>query len=136
MDPHRPTLVFVYNADGGLLSRWADRVRRVFSIGPRRCRLSALLHSQGALTRQWRGFLAELEASAEVLHRDELQRYAATIRSKELSALPLPAVMLRTGDGPPRPWIGAEAIARARTSEQLQLLIELRWRQLFPWEAA
>lgn len=136
MDDLRPTLVFVYNADGGLLSRWAERARRVFSVGPRRCRLSPLLHSQGALTHQWKRFLAELEASAEVLHRDELQRYASSIRSKELSALPLPAVMLRTGNGPPRPWIGAEAIARVRTAEQLQLLIELRWRQLFPLEAA
>lgn len=126
------TLVFVYNADGGWLERWVGAAHRRLSPANYPCRLCALTHGAIAMRRPWQEFLAGLHAPVEFLHRDQLQRLAASIRSKELSALPLPAVLLRDGDGPPRPWIGADALRAARTLDELQRLIEARWQQRFP----
>lgn len=106
-------LVFVYNADSGLLNTLSDIAHKALSPQTYRCRLCALTHGRLRMRQEWKTYLEGLGVACEFLHRDELaQRYG--IRDAQL-----PAVYRRHGREL-RLCLDHRAIAACRSAEALQ----------------
>lgn len=113
----KPILVFVYNADSGLVNTLLDIGHKIVSPQTYSCNLCALTHSTFSMRDEWKQFVAQLDCPMEFLHRDELaERYG-------LRDVPLPAIFLKTEAGL-RPWIGQEEINRCQSLAELKQLIE------------
>lgn len=115
----RPTLVFVYNADGGFFDRLSDATHKILSPSTYQCDLCRITH--GWLTERgaWSAFIRGLDVDSEFLHRDGFRQ-----RFPGLS-LRLP-VVLRLIDGEPKICIGAEDLAGCSDVEGLMRLVEAR----------
>jgi hypothetical protein len=69
-------LIFVYNADSGLLNSLKDAVHKAFSPSTYPCRLCGLTFGAVSMKPVWRGFVEGLDLPVEFLHRDEFrERY-------------------------------------------------------------
>lgn len=118
----RPTLVFVYNADGGLFNALGDVAHKIFSPETYACNLCALTHTAFGMRREWKEFLESLDARTEFLHADELRsRYGLT----EIS---LPAI-LRRRDASLEEFADSAAINSCTTLDELKQVITDRLRQ-------
>ena len=112
-----PTLVFVYNADSGLVSPLLDIGHKIVSPQTYSCNLCALTHSTFSMRDEWKQFVAHLGYQVEFLHRDELaEQYG-------LRDVSLPAIFLKTATGL-QPWIGQEEINRCQSLADLKRLVE------------
>ena len=120
----KPTLVFVYNADGGLFNLAADIAHKTFSPQTYNCNLCALTHGAFGMKNEWRRYLDALDAHFEFLHADEFKvRRTAEIAEK------LPAVFSQE-NGALKPLISADEINSCRSAEELQQLINARLKDL------
>ena len=119
----QPTLVFVYNADSGLLNVLVDGAHRVVSRKTYPCRLCAITYSFEGMRREWKQFVANLGRPVEFLHRDELKERHG------IEGIPLPAVFLREG-GELTQWIDAEAINQCKSLDDLRSLITRKLKAL------
>ncbi len=116
-DMSEPTLIFVYNADSGLVSTLLDIGHKIVSPQTYSCNLCALTHSTFSMRDEWKQFVANLGCQIEFLHRDELgERYS-------LHDIPLPAIFLKTATGL-RPWIEQEDINRCQSLAELKQLVD------------
>ena len=70
--PDGGRLVFVYNADSGLLNAAKDIWHRVTSPSTYPCALCKLTYGTIGMDRRWRQFVESLDVPVEFLHRDEL----------------------------------------------------------------
>ena len=114
---NEPILVFVYNADSGLVSTLLDIGHKIVSPQTYSCNLCALTHSTFSMRDEWKQFVAQLNCPIEFLHRDELaEQYG-------LRDVPLPAIFLKTETGL-QPWIGQEEINRCHSLAELKRLVE------------
>ena len=112
----QPTLVFVYNADSGTFNALADMAHKIFSPQTYACNLCAITYSPLGMRKEWKAFLAGLDADLEFLHADELRaRYG-------IVGVALPAVFIRRAGGLDL-WIDAPSINACRTMEDLKSLI-------------
>ena len=85
----RPTLLFVYNADSGLLNALKDMAHKALSPGTYPCGLCATTYGPLAMRSEWKAHVAALPYKAEFLHRDEF-------RARHRKAgQPLPAILLK-----------------------------------------
>jgi hypothetical protein len=110
-------LVFVYNADSGLFNAMADAAHKIFSPATYACNLCALTYSTFGMRKEWKQFLNTVGRPLEFLHADELKKVHG------ISDVPLPAVFSKVCDRL-EVLVGAEAINRCRTIEDLVGLIE------------
>jgi hypothetical protein len=110
------TLVFVYNANGGLFNTLADVAHKIFSPETYACNLCALTHSNFGMRKEWRQFVESLGGPVEFLHADELKtRYG-------VEGVRLPVIFSRE-DESLRELVGAAEINNCRTMEELEQLI-------------
>ena len=117
MQMDNPTLVFVYNADSGLVNTLLDIGHKIVSPQTYNCNLCAITHSTFKMRDEWKQFVAQLNCPVEFLHRDELaERYG-------LRDIPLPAIFLKMATGL-QPWIGQEEINRCQSLAELKRLVE------------
>lgn len=107
-------LVFVYNADSGLFNTVSDIAHKILSPNTYSCQLCALTHGYFSVREEWVGFLEELDADCEFLHRDEL------IEKYQLDDLDLPAIYVRKETG------GLEIFADKKTIEACNDLVALK----------
>jgi hypothetical protein len=113
----RPTLVFVYNAESGLLNALTDTAHKVFSPRTYHCNLCALTYSTFGIHNSWKRFLATLDRPLEFLHADELQnRYG-------ISGIQLPAIFNKTGERLEL-LINANSINKCQTIDELKQLVK------------
>jgi len=70
--PDGGRLVFVYNADSGLLNAAKDIWHRVTSPSTYPCALCKLTYGTTGMDKRWRQFVESLDVPVEFLHRDEL----------------------------------------------------------------
>lgn len=112
-------LVFVYNADSGLVSTLLDIGHKIVSPSTYECRLCALTHSIFNMRDEWRRFVAHLGVPVEFLHRDELERRYG------IRGTALPAVF-RLDDRGLSEWITAAEIGGCRSLSGLEALIQAR----------
>ena len=110
------SLVFVYNADSGLMNLLADAAHRVISPKTYPCRLCAITYSFEGMRREWKSFLGSLPLPVEFLHRDELaEQYG-------VAGIPLPAVFTHEEDCTEL-LIPADRINACRSLDELKTLV-------------
>lgn len=85
------SLLFVYNADSGLLNAIKDGIEKITDPDGYGCRLCSLTYGVATMKTGWRSYLSGLPLESKFLHRDEYVRiYGADT--------PLPATFLVEGD--------------------------------------
>ncbi len=117
------TLLFVYNADSGVINSLKDYVHKSVSPATYQCNLCALTYGSLGMKGTWTQFVDGLEVPVEFLHRDELrQRHG-------VEDLFLPAVLLKDGSGV-SVLIPAEEVNELWTLDELKGLVSTRLREL------
>ena len=110
-------LIFVYNADSGLIALLGDITHRIISPQTYPCQLCALTYSFNGMSRDWKNFIASLNRRITFLHRDELQKLYG------IADVSLPATF-KIIDSQPQLWIKAEQLNRCQTLDELKQLIK------------
>lgn len=106
-------ILFVYNADGGLLNGALDLLHKTFSPATYACGLCAITYDTLGMKPRWRSFVATLPHPVVFHHRDD---FAAAFPN---SGIALPAVLLHEG-GTLRTLIPAERFRELRTLGELE----------------
>lgn len=86
------SLLFVYNADSGVLQRMKDYVSRDEITGADRCNLWALTFSPIGMKKEWKRVVHDLGIPSRFISRDEFTREFRTV------AATFPAAFLQTGN--------------------------------------
>jgi hypothetical protein len=115
-----PTLLFVYNADGGWLNALADMVHKLVSPATYPCSLCALTYGAVAKRPAWRGFLARLGMPTLFLYRDEFRE---TLDSRDIA---LPAILLSSDGQRPEVLVSAAELDALADLTALVALLERR----------
>jgi len=116
--PDGGRLVFVYNADSGLLDAAKDIWHRVTSPSTYPCALCKLTYGTTGMDKRWRQFVESLDVPVEFLHRDELTaRPEITADGVELP------VGLLMRDGSTQVVVTAADMRDARTLDDLIFLV-------------
>lgn len=121
MSSSLPELLFVYNADAGLVNGLLDTLHKTFSPATYACSLCAVTYGATSVRPQWREFLRQLPARTTFLHRDELQQ-----QFPQLAAQPLPAVFRRASGLEWEPFLTADELKTAKELPQLMQLVHNR----------
>jgi len=85
------TLLFVYNADSGMLSGVKDYCIIPKSSGKEPCNLSTMIHTPIGMKKDWKRFVRELGLPARFLTRNEFISEAGS------GPITFPAILLNTG---------------------------------------
>ncbi|TXT55674.1 MAG: hypothetical protein BAJATHORv1_30054 [Candidatus Thorarchaeota archaeon] len=64
-------IIFVYNADSGILNATKDFFHRLISPDTYQCNLCAVTYNNTGMISEWKSFLDSLDISVEILHKDE-----------------------------------------------------------------
>ncbi len=111
-----PTIVFVYNADRGLIHTLADIGHKILSPDTYACRLCELTHGYFTMRGEWKAFIDALGVPCEFLHHDEfVDKYGDRNAA-------LPAVF-RKVDGDLELCLSAEAINGCEDLQALETLV-------------
>jgi hypothetical protein len=109
-------LIFVYNADSGLLNAMKDWAHKIVSPETYPCSLCALTYDNLGMRRPWREFVKEMGYEVEFLHRDELaEQYG-------IKDVKLPA-SFTLQNGKPKLWINSETMDACESLDDLQTLV-------------
>lgn len=114
-----PALLFVYNADSGLMHGAIDLLHKLLSPATYPCRLCEVTYGVLGMRRAWATTLRALGLPARFLHRDE---FAAAFPE---ATHPLPAAFLER-DGGLEPILCAADFADIRSLEALERLLRAR----------
>ena len=114
----KPKLVFVYNADAGFFDLLIDIAHKTFSPATYACNLRALAHGNFGMKKEWKAFLATLDAAPEFLHAD---KFARKYPSEKIE---LPAIFKQEA-GELILLASAEIINRSRSIGELKERIKL-----------
>lgn len=80
-------IIFVYNADSGLLNLCKDALHKWFSPATYPCKLCDLTYGNFGENRDWRIFYKSLSIPSEFLHKDEFEKHYVDFGSKALPAV-------------------------------------------------
>ena len=113
------TLVFVYNAEAGLLNGIMDSAHKLFSPSTYACDLCAITHGLTRMKPEWRVWLETSGRAAQFLHRSEFRQAWPDV------AVSLPAILVQDGD---RLELLVSSVDLAQISDvrQLVALLEAR----------
>ncbi len=106
-------ILFVYNADGGLLNGALDLLHKTFSPSTYACQLCAITYDTLGMKPRWRSYVATLPHPVVFHHRDD---FAAAFPN---TRVPLPAVLLDRG-GELDTLIPAERFRELRSLDDLE----------------
>lgn len=116
------TIIFVYNADSGLVNLLKDWAHKITSPKTYQCNLCALTFNNLGMRSRWRGFVRGLGIPAEFLHRDELdEKYS-------IRDVALPAVFMHN-NGSPKLWLTADEMNACGSLQDLQTLVQNKMTQ-------
>lgn len=113
-----PTLIFIYNADGGLLNALGDMVHKIVSPATYPCSLCAITYGPFAMRRDWRAFLDSLDCAKLFLYRDEVRDVL------HMDNLALPAILRARGAGEPEVLVSAGQLNGLADIHSLIALVE------------
>ena len=115
-----PTLIFIYNANGGVLSALGDMVHKIVSPATYPCSLCALTYGAVSMRGEWRRFLDGIGLPSLFLYRDEFRS------DLDMRDLALPAILLG-GEAPvPQVLVSADELDALPDLPALIALIEAR----------
>ena len=109
-------LIFVYNADSGLINGLKDWAHKIVSPETYACSLCAITYNNTGMRRPWREFIKELGYEVEFLHRDELEE------KYDVRDVPLPATFILQ-NGKLKLWIKSDAMDACNSLVELQTLV-------------
>ena len=115
-----PTLILVYNADGGLFNALGDMVHKILSPATYPCSLCALTYGPFTMRAAWRSFLDKLGLHVLFLYRDEFRQ---NLDQRDIA---LPAILLGAETGAPEVLVSAAELAALRDLPALIALVEER----------
>ena len=64
-------ILFVYNADSGLIDGVKDYFHKIVKPGTYQCSLCALIYGNLGMNREWKEFVEDLPLPVSFLHKDE-----------------------------------------------------------------
>ncbi|PJJ60608.1 hypothetical protein [Hymenobacter chitinivorans] len=111
-----PQLLFVYNADTGLVNGLLDLAHKLVSPATYPCSLCAITHGT-RMRPEWKEFVASLPLESAFLHRDEF-----LVQYPERAATALPAVFVRNKSGGLTSFITAAELNQADLPGLMQLI--------------
>jgi hypothetical protein len=114
---HQSPLIFVYNADSGVLNALKDQWIKTVTPEKYDCQLCAVTYGFTGMRREWKGFVRSLGRDVKFLHRDELAE------QHSLSGVELPAAWAQEGSEL-KLWISAEEMRSCRTLNELMALVK------------
>ena len=114
--PAKDRLLFVYNADSGLLNMLMHWTHKIVSPSTYNCQLCALTYSNSGMRKEWQAFITSLSLESVFFHRDEFIKQYPSLKDT-----PLPCVLIEKKSDPPaiRLLLGAEALNKQKTLDQL-----------------
>ena len=112
-------LVFVYNAEAGLVRGFMDSIHKVASPSTYACGLCAITYGLTSMKPKWRTWLKELDIQTEFFHRADFWKAWPDTR------VALPAILLEDGHRL-TPVIGADAFTKIKDVDQLISVLEGR----------
>lgn len=118
-----PLLLFVYNADGGVLNGLKDLWVKTVRPEEYDCQLCAVTYGPTGMKREWRDYVRGLGRDVRFLHRDELREQYG------VQGVPLPAAFEVGPDGTLREWISSREMRAAVSLEDLMRLVGKRLEQ-------
>lgn len=87
-------LLFVYNANSGVVNSWMDIAHKVLQPSTYECHLCALTHGSFREKRIWKNFKNDFAIPMEFYHKDEfLKKY----KSKWLPKYEFPIILMADG---------------------------------------
>ena len=110
-------LIFVYNADGGIINMFKDLVHKNVSPETYPCSLCAITYDNLGMKRDWRKFVHSLGREVEFLHRDELEK------KHGITDVALPAAFIHCMKDGPKLWLNAEKMDSCKSLDDLQQLV-------------
>ena len=110
-------LIFVYNADSGLLNGIKDLIHKNVSPDTYPCSLCAVTYDNFGMRREWKQFISQLGRTVEFLHRDELEE------KYEIKDVPLPAAFVHCMNEEPELWLDAEKMNSCKSLDDLKQLV-------------
>jgi len=112
-------LVFVYNAEAGIVRGFMDSIHKIVSPSSYACDLCAITYGLTSMNRDWRVWLQEIEIPTEFFHRAEFKK-AWPEANFELPVILMEEKKRLT------PVIGAETLAEIKDVDQLIAVLEDR----------
>ena len=110
-------IIFVYNADGGILNGIKDLLHKNLSPKTYDCRLCAVTYDNFGMIREWKDFIQMLNVATEFLHRDELKE------QYQIKDVALPAALLQTEENQLQIWISADEMNSCQNLSDLKQLV-------------
>lgn len=112
-------LVFVYNAEAGLVHGFMDSIHKIVSPSTYACDLCAITYGLTAMNPKWRTWLSELDVPTEFFHRTDFRKAWPDAR------IALPAILLEGGHSL-TPVIDADSFADIKDVDRLISVLEDR----------
>ncbi len=110
-------LLFVYNADSGIINAVKDAFHKTVLPKRYQCNLCAVTFGPVSMKSEWKKYIQSLDIEIEFLHKDEFRdQYEGEI-------VPFPAAFLVNG-GKPEILITKEEIDGCKTVDDLISLVE------------
>lgn len=118
-----PRMIFVYNADSGLLNAVKDAVWKVVRPATYPCSLCALTYGWVSMHQAWRRFLERLPHTKVFHHKDDFATAFPGV------AVALPAILLAEADARPRVLVSAAELDALPDLDALIALVAARLEQ-------
>lgn len=114
------TLIFIYNANGGIFSAMADAAHKLVSPETYPCSLCAITYGAVSMRGEWKTYLKRLGHETRFYHRDDFAR------DWPGEAVTLPAILEVTEGGALSTVIAKEDLDTVQSVAQLVSMLEDR----------
>ncbi|WP_205478354.1 hypothetical protein [Sphingomonas arenae] len=111
-------LIFVYNADSGMMRAALDALHKLVSPETYECSLCAITHGAVSMRAEWKVYIRRLPYRPEFLHRDEFREQFPDVSNA------LPAILLKRPAEAPRVLVGPEQMSRKQEVRDLILMLD------------
>lgn len=106
-------LVFVYNADGGVLNSIMDAAHKLFAPSTYQCALCAITHGTVSIRSEWKDYMRSLPYETRFYHRDGFRSDWPFIRDE------LPAIFFQIRSGELKLLVSKSEFENVRSVAQL-----------------
>ncbi|MFV1980113.1 MAG: hypothetical protein ACC655_03090 [Rhodothermia bacterium] len=98
------TVIFVYNAESGLINGLKDAMHKLISPSTYPCNLCTITYGSMGMHDEWREFVAGLGVPVEFLHKNELSAQYG------IDDVSLPAAFVRSDEGTLSSFLDSETL--------------------------
>lgn len=82
-----PSLIFVYNAEGGIMNAALDSLHKIFSPSTYPCKLCEITFGLTSMRSEWKEYLDQLPQEKIFLHRSEFRNQYPQLNDHQLPAI-------------------------------------------------